>query len=148
MSADQWRATHAGGITQEDGSRTQNSEGGMIRLETLIELRLLNSSFRAQISQFELCELILLLKLDKQFAVEQFEATGSQSTVPSPPLTSQFLTCSTPSSRGNHPEARGFAPRRFLFLRGGFPPDKAPDKAPSQTRCLLRRTGTFKGPPS
>ena len=52
-------------------------EGGMIRLETL---------HRAQISQFELCELILLLKLDKQFPVEQFQAAVSQSTVPSPPL--------------------------------------------------------------
>ena len=31
-------------------------------------------------------ELILLLKLDKQFPVEQFEPTVSQSTVPSPPL--------------------------------------------------------------
>ena len=40
---------------------------------------------RAQISQFELFELVLLLKLDKQFPVEQFEATVSQSTVPSPP---------------------------------------------------------------
>ena len=37
---------------------------------------------RAQISQIELFELILLLKLDKQFPVVQFEAT-----VPSPPLT-------------------------------------------------------------
>ena len=34
----------------------------------------------------ELFEFILLLKLDKQFPVEQFEATVSQSTVPSPPL--------------------------------------------------------------
>ena len=41
---------------------------------------------RAQISQFELFELILSLKLDKQFPVEQVEATVSQSTVPSPPL--------------------------------------------------------------
>ena len=38
---------------------------------------------RAQISQFELFELILLLKSDKQFPVEQFEATVSQSAVPS-----------------------------------------------------------------
>ena len=52
------------------------SEGGMIRLETLIELN----------SQFELFELILLLKLDKHFPVEQFEATVSQSAVPSPSL--------------------------------------------------------------
>ena len=41
---------------------------------------------RAQISQFELFELILLLKLDKQLPVERFEATVSQSTVPSPLL--------------------------------------------------------------
>ena len=40
---------------------------------------------RAQTSQFEVCELILLLKLDKQLPVEQFEATVSQSTVPSLP---------------------------------------------------------------
>ena len=42
--------------------------------------------YRAQISQLELFELILLLKLDKLLPVEQFEATVSQSTVPSPPL--------------------------------------------------------------
>ena len=36
---------------------------------------------RAQRSQFELFELILLSKLDKQFPAEQFEATVSQSTV-------------------------------------------------------------------
>ena len=41
---------------------------------------------RAQIDQCELLELVLLLKLDKQFPVEQFEVTVSQSTVPSPPL--------------------------------------------------------------
>ena len=57
--------------------QTQVSEGGMIRLETLLELKLFTSSF----SSF-----ILLLKLDKQFPIEQFEATVSQSTVPSPPL--------------------------------------------------------------
>ena len=41
---------------------------------------------RAQISQLELFELILLLKLDKQFPVEQFEATATRSTVLFPPL--------------------------------------------------------------
>ena len=40
-------------------------------------------------SQFELFELILLLKEDKRFPVEQFEATVSQSTVPSPPLSTE-----------------------------------------------------------
>ena len=44
------------------------SEGGVIRLETLIDLKFLHSSFS---------ELILLLKLDKQFPVEQSEATLS-----------------------------------------------------------------------
>ena len=39
---------------------------------------------RGQMSQFEFFELIPLLKLDKQFAVEQFEATVSQSTAPAP----------------------------------------------------------------
>ena len=41
---------------------------------------------RTRFSQFEPFELILLLKLDKRFPVEQFEATVSQSTVPSPLL--------------------------------------------------------------
>ena len=35
------------------------------------------NSHRAQTSQFELFELILALKLDKQFPVEQFQATVS-----------------------------------------------------------------------
>ena len=41
---------------------------------------------RTQICQFDFFEPILLLKLDKQLPVEQFEATVSESTVPSPPL--------------------------------------------------------------
>ena len=41
---------------------------------------------RAQIYRFELFELILLLKLDKHFPVERFEATVSQSTVSPTPL--------------------------------------------------------------
>ena len=45
----------------------------------------LGNPHRAQISQFELFELILLLKSDKRLPVEQFEATVAQSTVPSPP---------------------------------------------------------------
>ena len=49
-------------------------------METLIELKLLNSSFL-----FELFELVLLYRSDKQFPVEQSEPTVSQSTVPSPP---------------------------------------------------------------
>ena len=38
-------------------------------------------AFRAQISQFELFELILLSKLNKQLSVERFEATASQSRI-------------------------------------------------------------------
>ena len=41
---------------------------------------------RAQIVQFELFKPFLLLKLDELFPVEQFEATVSQSAVPSTPL--------------------------------------------------------------
>ena len=40
---------------------------------------------RAQICQFGFFELIFLFKLDKQFPVERFEATASQSTIPSLP---------------------------------------------------------------
>ena len=44
------------------------------------------SPHRAQLSQFELFEFILLLELDKRFPVQQFEAAVSQSTLPSPHL--------------------------------------------------------------
>ena len=44
--------------------RPANSEGGMVRLETLIQLKFINSiSFRSQNYRFELFELILSLKL-------------------------------------------------------------------------------------
>ena len=46
----------------------------------------LGNPHRAQISQFKLFELIILLKLDKEFSIEQIEATVSQSTVPCPHL--------------------------------------------------------------
>ena len=77
------------------GDLEVRSEGGMIRLETLIELKFPNSS---------LFELILLLKLDKQFPVEQFEAAVSQSTAPSPPLIRGSQACaSAPSVVGPRP---------------------------------------------
>ena len=41
---------------------------------------------RAEIHRFELFELFILLALDKQVSIEQFEPTVSQSTVSSPPL--------------------------------------------------------------
>ena len=44
----------------------QDSEGEMMRLETLIELEFLNSSF-SSLSPY--------LKLDRRFPVEQFEAS-------------------------------------------------------------------------
>ena len=43
-----------------------------------------NAQQTNQMSQFEFFELILLLRLDKAFPFKQFEATVSQSTVPSP----------------------------------------------------------------
>ena len=45
----------------------------------------LGNPHRAQISKFVFFELVLLLKLDKQLPVEQFEAAVSQSTGPSVP---------------------------------------------------------------
>ena len=70
------------------------SQGGMIRLETRIALKLLNSS----ISSFT-----LLLKLYKQFSIEQFEPTASQSTVPSPLLA--LLGAGLREARGRRPAA-------------------------------------------
>ena len=68
---------------------------------------------RAQIRQFELFQLILLLKLDKQFPVEQFEATVSQSTVPYPPL--------TPTSHGKNSLSKicskGWVAQKSVFHR-------------------------------
>ena len=46
---------------------------------------------RTQVSQFELFELILSLKLEKRLPVERFEAAVSQSAVPSPTLTFERL---------------------------------------------------------
>ena len=63
---------------------------------------------RAQISQFELFELILLSKLDKQLPVERFEATASQPAAPSPPL-------DPAETLASHP-AHG-----FIYRRGFFP---------------------------
>ena len=53
------------------------------------ELDAVGNPHRAQISRFDLVELILL-KLDRRFPVEPFEATVSQSTVPCPPLDLTF----------------------------------------------------------
>ena len=87
---------------------------------------------RGQISQFELFELILLLNLDKHFPVEQFEATVSQSTVPSTPLTqtgprnaaraSKLLpdvgSWRTANLRATILDFRGFDSSRILIRRG------------------------------
>ena len=66
---------------------------------------------RAQICRFELFELLLLLKLDKQLPVAHFEATVSQSTVPSPPLNLAPLSSARATA---HARAQGcpvFLPR-------------------------------------
>ena len=52
------------------------------------------SPHRAQISQIELFELILLSRLDKQLPVKQIEATASQSTVP---ITAEAFATPPPS---------------------------------------------------
>ena len=86
------------GTAREQTSYRDALEGGLIGLETLVDLKFLDAScsssnlsiraFRAQISQLELFELILLLKLDNQLSIEQFEAAVSQSMVSSPRLIS------------------------------------------------------------
>ena len=74
---------------------------------------------RAQISQFELFELILLLKLDKQLPVEQLEATASQSTVLSLPLRTSCCRGAAATSWSTTPGAcpRG-TPRRATWTTG------------------------------
>ena len=49
---------------------------------------------RAQISQFEFFELVIWLKLGKRLPVERFEATVSQSAVPSPLLQMELIIAS------------------------------------------------------
>ena len=66
----------------------------MVRLETLIELKF---------TKVYLFEVRLLLKLDKQFSIEQFEATASQSTVPSPLLTLDAANALGGSSKTDMP---------------------------------------------
>ena len=75
---------------------------------------------RAQISQFELFELVLLLKLDKQLPVEQLEQTVSQSTVPSPPVS---------VGKAVTPRRLGVAPRMI--------PGSPSSRAPSNTLHTL-----------
>ena len=52
---------------------------------------------RAQSYQFEFVKLIVLFKLDKQFSIEQFEPTASQSAVP-PPILRWFHCANRPLS--------------------------------------------------
>ena len=54
---------------------------------------------RAQTYEFELFELIPLLRLDKQFPVERFEPTASQSAAPSRPSTA-LQDCNTTALQG------------------------------------------------
>ena len=78
---------------------------------------------RAQISQFEFFELIPLSRLDKQLSVEQFEATASQSTAPSPP----------PRSRAETRSPDGLEQARRLLSR----PRLRTSKILYTARCLL-----------
>ena len=77
---------------------------------------------RAQIYKFEPFELILLLKLDKQFPVEQFEATYLSQQYP-PPLLRTPSSASTPS-RPSSSTARRPPSRRRSSCRNS-PPTQA-----------------------
>ena len=63
-----------------DRQRDAEARGGLRRGDGTVGNR-----HRAQMSEVELLEPILLLNLDKQLPVEQFEAAVPQSAVPSPP---------------------------------------------------------------
>ena len=94
---------------------------------------------RAQIVQFELFELILLFKLDKQFPVDQFEATISQSTVPCPPLT--WGVEAPPTERKLRSRASAARDERSSASVEGFrsPPRETPRSSPSERRSRLEK---------
>ena len=93
------RNGHAGGLHDGLDERALPRLGGAGRGDDTV-----GNPHRAQTSQFELFELILLfLKLDKRFPVEPFEATGSRSTVPSPPLRSASCGAGSWCSPGGAP---------------------------------------------
>ena len=108
---------------------------------------------RAQISQFELFELILLLKLDKQFSVERFEATVSQSTVPSPPPNTLHVAMRSLSSRTvavphvipTSPTTS--APRRALTRGGPAPSSSSSEGSPAGSGGALSGTRASLHPP-
>ena len=74
----------------------------MIRLETLIELNFLNSSHSSSNCSIRFVRAYPLVEIRQTAPVEQFEATLSQSTVPSPLL--------TPPASFNHTLAVGDCP--------------------------------------
>ena len=92
----------------------------------------ITASFRE--FDLELFGLILLLKLDKQLPVEQFEATASQSTVPSPRLTTD--------SNGLAPGAKQSARKAFETNPAGYTfalAKSAQQHGPSSSRAHVRR---------
>ena len=74
----------------------RSSEGGTTRLETLIELEFLDSSFSSSNCSIRAFRPYPLAELDKRFPVERFEAAVSRSAVPSSPLA--FAASPCPSS--------------------------------------------------
>ena len=88
------RETQRGTASSNSRSQAALCQQYSANLSLTVHLRKLSrgdetvgNPYRAQIYRLELFEFILLLKLDKQLPVEQLEATLSQSTVPSTPLT-------------------------------------------------------------
>ena len=115
----------------------------MIRSETLIELKfiiviivviiiiviIIIIIISSSSTQFELFELILLLRLYKGLPVEQFEAAVSQSTVPFPLLKLCSRSERVPRAKRTAAQGSGAWQRRGRQRRRGGP-ERNPDDVP------------------
>ena len=104
----------------------QSSEGGMIWLETLIELKLITSSFSSShfpIRAFRAYPLVDIKQTNSSLSsnsrqVERFELRVPRSTVPSPPLISACATGRLRSAEGGQEGGAGKGARGSWHPQG------------------------------